>query len=360
MPAVEIAGSGTFLPGEPVGNDVVEELFGSPDHYLSELLGMRSRYWATDPKTFEPRYRNSEMAAAAATKALEAAGLEPSEVDLIVVNSSTPDYPLPPMGTLIQERLGISECGTVELRSGCVGAVTALAVATQFLRGGLFGTALVITSDLPTAFAVVPLMEGRELTIEDRMNGIMFGDGAGAAVLRSVPGDAGGGEPASGAGARRVRTTLLNSIGVGRRPGMMLEVGGSATPVTLAAVQAGKHVNRHDYRAVQKWGRELSVRALTDLCTAESLTPAEIDLFLFPQANPAMLKRDREALDMLAGVPPERILINVDTVGNTVSAGLLIGLDGILRGGEARPGARVALIAGEASKWMYGAALVVL
>jgi 3-oxoacyl-[acyl-carrier-protein] synthase III len=353
MPAVEIAGTGAFLPGEPVSNDVVEELFGSPDHYVSELLGMRSRYWATDPKTFEPRYRNSEMAAAAGTIALEAAGLEPAQVDLIVVNSSTPDYPLPPMGTLIQERLGIEECGTVELRSGCVGAVTALAVATEFLRGGMFGTALVITSDLPTAFAVVPLMEGRELSIEERMNGIMFGDGAGAVVLRALDGD-------GDRGGRRVQRTLLNSIGVGRPPGMTIEVGGSAAPVTLAAVQEGRHVNRHDYRAVQKWGRELSVRAMTDLCTAESLTPPEIDLFLFPQANPAMLKRDREALDLLAGVPPERMLINVDTVGNTVSAGLLIGLDGIVRGGDAKPGARVALIAGEASKWMYGAALVVL
>jgi 3-oxoacyl-[acyl-carrier-protein] synthase-3 len=183
----------------------------------------------------------------------------------------------------------------------------------------------------------------------------MFGDGAGAVVLRRGDGDG------DGDGARpRLTTTLLNSIGVGRPPGMMIEVGGSATPVTLEAVRQGRHVNRHDYRAVQRWGRELSVRAMTDLCRAESLTPADFDLFLFPQANPSMLKRDRDALDALAGVPPERIVINVDTVGNTVSAGLLIGLDGILRGDGGRPGARVALIAGEASKWMYGAALVIL
>jgi 3-oxoacyl-[acyl-carrier-protein] synthase-3 len=347
MCAVTIAGSGTFLPGEPIGNDVVEELFGTPDHYISELLGMRTRYWATDPATFEPRYRNSEMAAAAAEQALAAAGLEPDQVELIVVNSSTPDYPIPPMSTLVQERLGVTECATVELRSGCVGAVTALAVATQFLQGGMFETALVITSDLPTAFAVVPLAEDRELSMADRMNGIMFGDGAGAVVLRRSDSERG-----------RVARTVLNSIGVGRPAGMMLEVGGSAAPVTLAAVQEGRHVNRHDHRAVQRWGRELSVRALTDLCAAEGITPAEIDLFLFPQANPSMLAQDRAALDALEVVPAERMLINVDSVGNTVSAGLLIGLDGILRGESARPGARVALIAGEASKWMYGAALI--
>ncbi len=349
MCAVAIAGSGTFLPGEPIGNDVVEELFGTPDHYISELLGMRTRHWATDPVTFEPRYRNSEMGAAAATEALAAAGLAPDGVDLIVVNSSTPDYPIPPMSTLIQERLGIGECATVELRSGCVGAVTALAVATQFLHGGMFETALVITSDLPTAFAVVPLVEGRELSMADRMNGIMFGDGAGAVVLRRSEGERG-----------LIVRTVLNSIGVGRPAGMMIEVGGSAAPVTRAAVEAGRHVNRHDHRAVQRWGRELSVRALTDLCTAEGVTPAEIDLFLFPQANPSMLAHDRAALDALEVVPAERMLINVDVVGNTVSAGLLIGLDGILRGDRARAGARVALIAGEASKWMYGAAMVAL
>ena len=349
MPAVAIAGSGAFLPGEPVGNDIVEELFGSPDHYVSDLLGMRTRYWATDPATFEPRYRNSEMAAAAATVALAAAGLGPGDVQLIVVNSSTPDYPLPTMATLIQERLQIAECATVELRSGCVGAVTALAVASEFIRGGMFDTALVITSDLPTALAVVPLIEERELTIEDRMNGIMFGDGAGAVVLVG-----------SEDGGRRIRRTVLNSIGVGRPAGMMIEVGGSAVPVSQAAVASGRHISRHDYRAVQRWGRELSIRALQDLCTAESLTPGEIDLFLFPQANPSMLRRDREALDELEVVPAERILINVDVVGNTVSAGLLIGLDAILRSEQARPGARLALIAGEASKWMYGAALVEL
>lgn len=349
MPAVAIAGSGTFLPGEPIGNDVVEDLFGTPDHYVSELLGMRTRYWATDPETFEPRYRNSELAAAAARNALTAAGLEPGDIQLIVVNSSTPDYPLPTMATLVQELVGVTECATIDLRSGCVGAVTALAVASEFLRGGTFETALVITSDLPTAYAVVPLMEGRELTIEDRMNGIMFGDGAAAVVLRQSDGE-----------SPRIKRTVLNSIGVGRPAGMRFEVGGSAVPVSRAAVEQGLHTNHHDYRAVQRWGRELSIRAMTDLCEAENLTPAEIDLCLFPQANPSMLKRDREALDMLAVLPAERMVINVDVVGNTVSAGLLIGLDGILRSDAARPGVRVALIAGEASKWMYGAALVEL
>jgi 3-oxoacyl-[acyl-carrier-protein] synthase-3 len=342
-----LAGSGSFLPGEPLTNEMVEGLFGTDDGYLSALLGTKYRYWATNPRTFELRYHNSDLAAEAAKSALEAAGMSPSEVQLLIVNSCTPDYLMPPMGPLVQEKLGIAECAALEMRSGCAGSIAAIAVASQFINSGTYDTALVIASELASSQIVMPLREKRELTMDERLNGIMFGDGAGAVVLRG-----------SDNGAAGVEKTCLNSIGCGKPPGMMTVAGGSTHPFGTEASADGTTVFRHDRRAILKWGLPMCVRAIEDICTATGLGLGDVDCFIFPQANPSMIAQDRKAADTRNLIPEDRIVVNVDKVGNTVSAGILIAFDGALREGRISKGDRVALIGTEASKWLYGAALI--
>jgi 3-oxoacyl-[acyl-carrier-protein] synthase-3 len=341
MRKAALAGTGTFLPGEPLGNEVVERLFGTQDNYLSTLLGARLRYWSCDPETFAVRYPNSEMAARAARVALEAAGLAPNDIQLVIVNSCTPDYLMPPMAPLVQERLNISECAVVELRSGCVGSIAALGIAAQLVSSGMYANALVVASELSSSHNLVPVREKRDLTMEERLNGIMFGDGAGALVL-----------VADDTGRRGLERFCMNSIGCGLPPGMFLPVGGSCEPYTKEAAERGISIIHHDRRAVVRWGREMSVRALRDLCAAAGVTPDEIDCFVFPQANASLLKEDTKV------IPPERVVVNVEDVGNVISAGLLIALDKVVREHRVPPAGRVALIGGEASKWLYGSALV--
>lgn len=349
MRSAALAGTGSFLPGEPLTNEVVEGLFGTDDNYLSSLLGTKYRYWATDPRTFELRYHNSDLAANAGRAALDAAGMTPADVQLLVVNSCTPDYLMPSMAPYVQEKIGISECAVVELRSGCAGSVGAIAVATQFVTSGTYDNALIIASELSSSYGVLPLREKRELTLAERLNGIMFGDGAGALVLRGS--DHGGGG---------VERTCMNSIGCGKPAGMMFEAGGSSHPFSRESAEDGTAVLHHDHRAILRWGLPMCMRAVQDLCAATGLSPEEIDCFIFPQANASMINQDRKAADTRHLIPEDRIMVNVDKVGNTVSAGLLIALDCAVQEGRVSKGDRVALIGSEASKWLYGAALILL
>jgi 3-oxoacyl-[acyl-carrier-protein] synthase-3 len=341
MRKAAVAGTGSFLPGEPVGNEVVERLFGTEDNYLSSLLGTKFRYWATDPSTFELRFHNSDLAANAGRAALEAAGMAPAEVQLLIVNSCTPDYLMPPMSPIVQEKLAIPECAVVELRSGCVGSIAAIAIGAQFVSSGVYENALIISSEVSSSYGVVPLREKREMTLDQRLNGIMFGDGAGALLLT-----------ANDADERGIERTCMNSIGCGKPAGMMFPVGGSSQPFSRETADNGDTILHHDRRAVVRWGREMSVRALRDLCAVAKVTPEEIDCFIFPQANPTLLKQDTKV------IPEERVVVNVDEVGNVISAGVLIALDTVVRQRRLPAGGRVALIGGEASKWLYGAALM--
>jgi 3-oxoacyl-[acyl-carrier-protein] synthase-3 len=341
MPKAAIAGTGAFLPGEPIGNDAVERLFGSGDNYLTELLGTKFRYWASDPRTFALRYHNSDLAANAARAAIDAAGLQPKDVRLIVLNTCTPDYLMPMMAPLVQEKLGISECAVIELRSGCTGSIAAIDIASRFVTDGSYANALVVASELASSYCLVPIRDKRKLTLDERLNGIMFGDGAGALVL--VPSDK------ENVGVERI---CLNSIGPGKSPGMMMPVGGSSEPFSRAAAERGTVHLLHNRRAVKRWGREMSIRALQDLCALARIEPVDIDRFIFPQANAALLRQDTKM------IPPERVVLTVDEVGNVISAGLLIAFDMLVRAGRVATGGRVALIGGEASKWLYGAALM--
>lgn len=336
-----LAGTGVFLPGEPVGNDVVERLFGTDDNYLSTLLGAKFRYWSCDPETFTVRYHNSDMAARAARAALDAAGVSPNDVRLLIINTCTPDYLMPPMAPMVQEKLNIAECAVIELRSGCVGSIAALGIGAQLVAGGIYENALIVASELSSSHNLVPLREKRELTMEERLNGIMFGDGAGAVFL-----------VASEKSGRGLERFCMNSIGCGLPPGMFLPVGGSSEPFSREVADKGTAIIHHDRRAVVRWGREMSVRALRDLCAAAGVTPADIDCFVFPQANASLLKEDTKV------IPQERVVVNVEEVGNVISAGLLIALEKAVRERRVPAGGRVALIGGEASKWLYGGALL--
>ena len=144
MSRVQVAGTGSFLPGEPLTNDDLERLVGPLPADVLEGIQVERRHWMVDPATGEHRINNSEMATKAALAALDAAGVSPDAVELIVLSTASPDYLLPPLATFVQEALGLERCATMEIRSGCAGFVEALDVAHMYLERDAYETAVVI------------------------------------------------------------------------------------------------------------------------------------------------------------------------------------------------------------------------
>src|SRR5262249_39863678 len=141
---LRIVSTGAYLPGEPLTNDDLAGLCGSlPDDVL-EGIQVQRRHWMIDPATGAHRVSNSEMAAAAPRQALDRAGRQPGDVDLLVVSTASPEYSLPPAVTFVQEKLGLSRCAVFEVRAGCAGGVQALDIARRQLAAGSYRTAVVI------------------------------------------------------------------------------------------------------------------------------------------------------------------------------------------------------------------------
>ncbi len=138
MKSVHVAATGSYLPGDPITNEELEQYAGGlPDDVL-EGLQVKTRHWIADPRTGEQSETNAEMATKAAREALSRAGIEPEEVELLVLSTASPDYHLPPMVTFVQDALGLERCATVEIRSGCAGAIEALDLARMYLERGQY------------------------------------------------------------------------------------------------------------------------------------------------------------------------------------------------------------------------------
>src|SRR6478752_5115744 len=146
MPAT-IVSTGSYLPGEPITNAQMESWVGPLPEDILEGIQVTTRHWMVDPETGEHTTNNSVMATEAAKDALANAGIDASEVDLIVTSTASPDYLLPPLATFVQEALGLERCATVELRSGCAGWGEGLDIARLYVESGQYKTALVIGSE---------------------------------------------------------------------------------------------------------------------------------------------------------------------------------------------------------------------
>jgi 3-oxoacyl-[acyl-carrier-protein] synthase III len=184
-----VAGVGSFLPGDPISNDDLLRLVGPlPDDVL-EGLQVKTRHWAVDPGTGEHRFANSEMAASAARQALGHAGLEPADIGLIVSATASPEYLLPPMATLLQERLGIASCAAIDIRSGCAGFVEALDLARLYLERGEHRTALVVGSETISPL-LVPVFRGRDperIRMRERIKPSDPGEGSAYRYAHTLP-----------------------------------------------------------------------------------------------------------------------------------------------------------------------------
>jgi 3-oxoacyl-[acyl-carrier-protein] synthase-3 len=320
-----ILGTGSCVPDNVVTNFDLEKRVDTSDEWIRERTGIRERRIAL------PGVRTSELCETAGRRALVAAGVEPSEVDLVIVATATPDMPFPSTACFLQERLGIRGQMAFDLTAACTGFLYGLTIAEQFVRTGKAHRALVIGAELLS----------RIIDWSDRGTCVLFGDGAGAVVLGPSE------DPERGILASRMAAdgsfwSILN-----------LPAGGTAHPTTLETVEAGLHKVKMHGSEVFK----VAVRALQEMADAvlaeAGVEGRDLSLFIPHQAN----RRIIDAVSKRLGVPADKVYVNVDRFGNTSSASIPIALDEVVRAGRLKRGDTVLLDAFGGGV-TYGAALL--
>lgn len=292
-----IVGTGSAMPARRVSNDELAARVDTSDEWIVERTGIRFRHIAGEGET------TASLGADAARRALDAAGLEPADIDLIVLATSTPDQTFPASATVIQTALGIEDCIAFDVQAVCSGFLYALSVADNMLRGGAAQTALVIGSE---TFS-------RILDWEDRGTCVLFGDGAGAVVLRAEDGE------------RGVLASKLHADG--RHNRLLYVDGGPSTTGTVGKLRMkGREVFRH------------AVVNLADVMhealDAAGVDAAEVDWVVPHQANRRILDATAKKL----GLPAEKIVVTVDQHANTSAASVPLALDTAVRDGRIKRG----------------------
>lgn len=347
---VSILATGAHLPGDPLDNDALARVCGPlPDDVL-EGIQVKRRHWMVDPVTGEHRTSTSAMATAAARQALERAGVEAAEVDLIVLSTASPDYLLPVAATYVQEQLGLENCAVIEVRAGCVGAVQAFDIARRLLADGTYRTALVIGAESVSPL-LAPVFLGRDphkVRMRDRLTVYTFGDGAGAVVLR------GGEEGSAHEGSRQVFAT--QSMGGARKPGMLIVGGGTDAPLHEQQQRTRLMDIKLDIPGTAQFGPKVFVEGIHDMLRRSGLALSDIDACVLPEGNAEYFASEYGT----AGLSEEdqttlsKIIVeNLTDVGATGSAAVPLALDAGWTEGRIRPGDTVLLLAIEASRYLY-------
>jgi 3-oxoacyl-[acyl-carrier-protein] synthase-3 len=306
-----IAGVGAYVPERVLTNFDLEKIVETSDEWIVTRTGISERRIVAEDEA------TSDLAIAAARAALAQAGVEARDVDLVIVGTITPDMPFPAVASVVQDRIGATHAGAFDLSAGCSGFVYGLATGAQFIQGGVYDNVLVIGADVVS----------RMLNWQDRATCVLFGDGAGAALLRpTAPGEG-------------LLAFDLGSDGSGA--GLLcVEAGGTRLPAsqeTVAKMQhkvkmAGGEVFKFAVRVIEESTRRALERA--------GLAVADIDCFIAHQANARIIEAAARRLEL----PPERVFMNVDRYGNTSAASIPIALAEAVSVGRVRPGDTLAFV----------------
>lgn len=311
-PAIGIVGTGSHTPSAVLSNADLEKMVDTTDKWIVERTGIKERR-ITDKST-----TTSMIATQAARNALEAAGIDGKDVDLIVVATATPDMLFPSTACLIQAEIGASKAAAFDLAAACSGFIYGLNAATGMMRNGTHHTALVIGAETLTKI----------VDFEDRSTCILFGDGAGAVVLKSV-------DKGSGILATRVHSdgTLADML---KLPG-----GGSLHPASHETIDAGYHFLKMNGNSVFKSAVKCMAEVVAGALKDAGLNQDDVDLFIPHQANIRIIEATAKKLKF----PMEKVFVNVDKYGNTSAASVPIALDEAVRSGRVKAGDVISVVA---------------
>jgi 3-oxoacyl-[acyl-carrier-protein] synthase-3 len=306
-----ITGWGKYAPERVLTNQDLEKMVETSDEWILTRTGIRERHIAG------PDEAASTMSLAASRDALAVAGLDPQELDLIIVATSSPDHLTPSVASMVQGTLGASRAAAFDLSAGCTGFVYALAAAHQFITTGTYDNVLVIGAELISRF----------VDWEDRATCVLFGDGAGAVVLQ----------------ASEAPTGLL-SFDVGSKgseyDALIVPAGGSRHPPSQEALDTRMHYIKMDGKRVFKFATKTPAQAALRAIKDCSLSLDDIALVIPHQANLRII----QSLARSLGMPMEKVYVNIDRYGNTSTASIPIALCEVIEEGQVNEGDNVLLL----------------
>lgn len=317
MRRAEILGLGQYLPERVVTNDDLAKMFDTSDEWIRQRTGIAQRRYVEDGTG------PADLAAIAARKAVEAAGLKLSDIEFIVFATINPDYFFPGSACVLQEKLDLPGIGALDVRNQCSGFIYSFAVADAFIRMGMYNRVLVVGSEVHSS--------GLEFADRGRDVTVLFGDGAGAVVLGATEED-----------GRGVLSTHLHADGRFAQD-LWIEIPAARyTPrVTPELLEAGRHYPKMNGKKVFKMAVERLPEVIGEALQANGMTIDDVDLFIPHQAN----LRINELVARQLKLPPEKMYNNIQRYGNTTAASIPIALNEALQEGKAKKGDVVLLAA---------------
>ena len=311
-PIIEIVATGRYLPERVVTNEELSKTVDTTDEWIRERTGIQERRIAP------AEMGAADMAANASRIAMERAGIHPGEIDLIVLSTATPDRLLPSTACDLQALLGATNAAALDVSAACTGFIYAMSMAEGYIAAGRGEVALVVSTEKMSAI----------VDWGDRATCVLFGDGAGAAIVRKAT------------NGRGVISSFIRSDGTLAellwRPG-----GGAKIPMDIAVLDEKNHLVKMAGREVFKAAVRSMAESADQALLRAGLTGPDIDLFVPHQANMRII----EATAKYANVPMEKVFVNVHRYGNMSSATLPVALDEALEQGRIKPGDDVMMVA---------------
>lgn len=307
-----ITGTGAALPAQIITNADLEKMVDTSDEWIVSRTGIRER------RKLEDGLSSVDLSERASREALRRSALEPSDIDLIIVATVTPDYPTPSGSCLLQARLQAQQAAAMDISAGCTGFIYALTVAHQFICNGTYHNVLVVGVEVLT----------RVTDWEDRGTCVLFGDGAGAAVLQGTEDD------------RGILNFSLKADGRGAEL-LIVPAGGSAMPASPETIKNKMHTLKMNGNEIFKFAVRVVEETLSELMERESIKAEALDYLFLHQANLRIIEHIRKRLKL----PPEKVPVNINRFGNMSSATIPIAIHEEVLSGRLDEGALVAMVA---------------
>ena len=306
-----IASLATFVPPKLLTNADLERLVDTSNEWILQRTGIRERH------IVEPGVGTSDLAKEASLTAIARAGLTPADIDVIIVGTTTPDTIFPSTACRLQTKIGASRAWGFDLGAACSGFVYGLSTATALVGSGAATHVLVVGADVMSSI----------IDYSDRATCVIFGDGAGAVVVSPSPDD--------GIGIMDFENYVDGSLG----EALQMPAGGSLMPTSAETVAQGLHYVKQDGQTVFKFAVRNTEEASRRLLERNHLTAADVDLFVSHQANRRIIQSAAEKL----GIPPEKVVINIERYGNTTAGTIPLALDEAASDGRLKRGDLVVL-----------------
>jgi 3-oxoacyl-[acyl-carrier-protein] synthase-3 len=307
-----VTGWGRYAPAQVLTNADLEKLVDTSDEWIQSRTGIRERRVAAAHET------TASMGAVAGLRAIRTAGIEPDDIDLILLATLTPDYWMPSTAALVKEAIGNTRATAFDVMAACSGFVYGFATAQAYIQAGLAKHVLVIGAELLTRF----------LDYTDRSTCILFGDGAGAVVLSASD------EPGGALGVEM--TTEPRGAYM-----IWLPAGGSKAPPSAGTIARGEHYVRMEGRETYRFATKTMATTALESIRRSGLEPGDIDLFIPHQANVRIIEAVAKGLDL----PMDKMFVNLDKYGNTSAASVPIALAEAVNEGRVKVGDNVTIVA---------------